>query len=382
VSFVPEPGFTGSPTPIPYVLTQISSGLSDTATITITYVASELTLVKTTPEEVVRRGALVPYTIRFRNGTAAAVGPISIVDTLPEGLVYVDGTAELDGVPVAVTVTGRTVTFPGVAVPANTEIVATLTARIRNGANPGAYVNTALALDPGSTIVAGPATATVRILPEAVFDCADVIGRVFEDLDGDGYQDPWTPDARPSTEEKLPGEAERNEVGLAGVRLVTLDGLVITTDANGLFSVPCAALPADRGSNFLLSLDTRTLPAGFEMTTENPRVMRLTPGMLTEMNFGARLARSIRVDLSAAAFPGGPSVGPELSQGIAAMVARLADEPMGVDLVFHVAADADLADVAAARAALDAVEAEIARQWSEVARGRLGISQTIARAGE
>lgn len=341
-----------------------------------------LDLVKTTPEDVVRRGVPVTYIIRLNNTNPFPTQPLDLVDTLPAGLVYVAGTAELDGVPWPVTVSGQTVTFPGVVAPANTEVVATLQARFLTGANPGEYVNTALVLDPLFGVVAGPATATVRLLPEAVFDCGDVVGRVFDDLDGDGFQDPYDPDFRPPEDEKLPVGRPAHEVGLPGVRLVTLDGMVITTDANGLFSVPCAALPADRGSNFLLSLDERTLPVGYEVTTENPRVMRLTPGMLTEMNFGARLARSIRVDLTAGAFEQGLAISPALRDGIAAMVARLREERVGVDLVFHVAADADLQDVAAARAAMERVADEIQRQWAETGRGRLSIGRTIARLGE
>jgi hypothetical protein len=173
------------------------------------------------------------------------------------------------------------------------------------------------------------------------------------------------------------------------VRLVALDGMIITTDANGLFSVPCAALPRDSGSNFLLSLDERTLPTGFAMTTANPLVMRLTPGMLSEMNFGARLAQTMRIDLNAHAFAHGTTISPALAQGIAAMVARLAEDPMGVDLIFHVPAHADLQAVAPARAAMDAVAGEIDRQWQEARPGpsldlglglsRMSIRQTIAR---
>ncbi|KPQ13824.1 MAG: conserved repeat domain [Rhodobacteraceae bacterium HLUCCO18] len=348
-----------------------------------------LTLIKTVSPEVIRRGVPVSYVIRLINDNPFAAGPLDLIDTLPLGLVYVDGSAQVDGVDWPVTVDGQVVTFPDVVAAANTEVVATLNARLLTGANPGLYTNTVLALDPPFGVVAGPATATVRLLPEAVFDCADIVGRVFNDVDGDGYQDPYDPDARPDEDDKQPVTAPRNETGIAGVRLVALDGMIITTDANGLFSVPCASLPRDSGSNFLLSLDERTLPTGFSMTTPNPLVMRLTPGMLSEMNFGARLARTMRIDLNAAAFSHGPGINPTLTQGISAMVERLAGDPMGVDLVYHVPANADLETVAEARAAMDAVATEIHRQWEEARDGpsinlglglsRLSIRQTIAR---
>jgi hypothetical protein len=110
-------------------------------------------------------------------------------------------------------VDGQVVTFPDVVAPPNTEVVATLNARLLTGANPGEYTNTVLALDPPFGVVAGPATATVRLLPEAVFDCADMVGRVFNDVDGDGYQDPFDPDARPDEDEKHPVALPRTRPG-------------------------------------------------------------------------------------------------------------------------------------------------------------------------
>jgi hypothetical protein len=58
----------------------------------------------------------------------------------------------------------------------------------------------------------------------------------------------------------------------------------------------------DRGSNFIMKLDERSLPSGYRVTTENPRVVRLTRGKLTSLNFGASINRVIRMDLNAGAF--------------------------------------------------------------------------------
>lgn len=352
-----------------------------------------VTIAKTTPSDVVNRGVPVPYTITLINGNSFPIGPVSIQDTLPEGLFFVPGSGTLNGASAVPDVDGNVITFRNVNLAAGETATVTLVARILNGANPGLFVNSALALDPGGLLLAGPATATIRVLPEPFFDCGTVVGRVFDDLDADGYQDSFEaedrdgdgePDERPASLggrlSTLPDEALTQERGLPGVRLVTLDGLIITTDENGLFNVPCAALPADRGTNFLLSLDERTLPTGFEMTSENPRVMRLTPGVLTEMNFGARLANLMRVDLNQTAFPQGPQMSEPLRAGITAMVARLVEDPANVELIFHLPADAGRDQVAAARAAMDVVEAEIDRQWNDIGDGRLTVEQTIARA--
>ncbi|NJN40400.1 MAG: hypothetical protein HC807_05565, partial [Gammaproteobacteria bacterium] len=70
----------------------------------------------------------------------------------------------------------------------------------------------------------------MRVLPEPIFDCGDVIGRVFDDLDGDGYQDAYEADeipADPLEDHKIEEVVREltDEVGLPGVRIVTLDGL-------------------------------------------------------------------------------------------------------------------------------------------------------------
>jgi hypothetical protein len=84
--------------------------------------------------------------------------------------------------------------------------------------------------------VSEEAMATVRIIPDPTFDCTDVTGKVFNDANRDGKQD-------------------SGEEGLAGVRLVTANGLVASTDAHGRYHITCATVPhASRGSTFVLAL--------------------------------------------------------------------------------------------------------------------------------
>src|SRR5690606_36315816 len=116
-----------------------------------------------------------------------------------------------------------------------------------------------------SARISNVANAVVRIIPDPVFDCAEIIGKVFDDRNANGYQDDGEP-------------------GIPNVRLATARGLLVTTDAEGRFHVPCAAVPnADRGSNLVMKLDERTLPSGFRVTTENPRDVRLTRGKMSKL---------------------------------------------------------------------------------------------------
>ena len=125
------------------------------------------------------------------------------------------------------------------------------------------------------------ATATVDYIPEPTFDCTPVLGRVYDDVNHNGYPDDGEP-------------------GLPAVRLVTVNGDIITTDHFGRYHIPCATIAdSEHGSNFLLKTDVRTLPLGFTPTTENPRVVRATRGKFVKLNFGAAYRPKLRIDLYA-----------------------------------------------------------------------------------
>ena len=114
-----------------------------------------------------------------------------------------------------------------------------------------------------------------------------------------------------------------------------MNGLLITTDEFGRFHVPCASLPVDIGSNFTLKLDPRTLPAGYALTTENPRTLRLTPGKVAKMNFCVTLTEMVDVGLTARAFmPGTTAATQALIQGVKTLIRRIADTPSVLRLTY------------------------------------------------
>ena len=79
------------------------------------------------------------------------------------------------------------------------------------------------------------------------------------------------------------------EEGIAHARLATTDGLVIETDASGRYHLADAdGGRFDRGGMFAIKADAAYLPAGSVFTTENPRVLRLTPGVTEQIDFGVK----------------------------------------------------------------------------------------------
>src|SRR5260370_6925099 len=118
------------------------------------------------------------------------------------------------------------------------------------GVGEGEFVNRAQVVD-GLTgkPLSGEATARVRVVPDQTFDCTDVFGKVFNDVNRNGVQD-------------------NGEEGLPAVRVVTATGLAAPTDHDGRFHITCAITPnEDRDSHFVLKLDHRQLSSGFRLSS-------------------------------------------------------------------------------------------------------------------
>ncbi len=188
-----------------------------------------------------------------------------------------------------------------------------------------------------------------------MFDCSDVIGKVFDDKNRNGYQD-------------------EGEPGLPGVRLATVRGLLVTTDPYGRFSIACADIPdAGIGSNFIVKLDVRTLPSGYRVTTENPRRVRLTAGKVVKLNFGAAINRLVKLDLNDKVFePQAATLKPKWQAGLDRLVSALGAEPSSLRITY-VGENGKLA-----RARLAFVTREIERRWKASGGGyRLPIETRI-----
>lgn len=329
-------------------------------------------------------GQTVTYTLTFTNNLDTAESNLTLVDEMPAGLSYTTGSATYNGAATPQPdVTGRTLTWPDVTIDPGETVTLTLDARVTDGGL-GDLVNRAYVLDPSGARVSNLATATLRLPVEAVFDCTDIIGKVFDDRNFNGVQDGVVENAGITDQtydggkfQTAPVIEEGGEEGLPNVRLSTVDGTIITTDEYGRFSVPCAALPAGAtGENFTLKLDTRSLPSGYQLTTENPRVIRVTAGTLARMNFGATIATVVDIDLMDSAFmPGSADVTPALRQGVDQLVAALRENPSVLRLTYYRAAE----DNRLARERLDALESLIRDRWRGTGNGRLPIERTINR---
>jgi len=241
---------------------------------------------------------------------------VALVDSFPAGFRYVKGSARLDDVPAEPTMSGFQLTWSNLSFAGGAHHTILVLLAVGAGVGEGQFVNRAQAFEEvmgtalnrvqasaavkrtavnraqAPTAVLGnpvstEATATVRVAPDITFDCTDVIGKVFDDVNGNGHQDP-------------------GEKGIPGVRVVTTRGLAAITDEFGRFHITCAITPLEgRGSNFALKLDDRTLPSGYRLTTPQVLVERATRGKDLRFEFGASIHRVVSLDLSDAVFEPG-----------------------------------------------------------------------------
>lgn len=307
--------------------------------------ANAVSITKVAALQNVTRGQLVPYTITVSNTLPVTLGSSAIVDTFPAGFKYVPGSGRLDGAPVEPVVVGNQLSWGNLQLATNTKRVIQLMLIVGGGVAEGKYVNRAQvfnALTGGAA--SGEASAAVRVVPDPTLDCSDIIGKVFDDLNLNGYQD-------------------EGEPGLPGVRLVTARGLIVTADRYGRFHLTCAVVPdPDRGSNFILKVDDRSLPSGYRMTTENPHVQRITRGKMSKFNFGAAIHRVVTLELSDGIFePDSTEIRVQWRQRLELLLGELKKSASVLRLSYL--ADAERPGLVDDR--LGAVKREITQAWKQ-----------------
>ncbi|NQZ98719.1 MAG: OmpA family protein, partial [Myxococcales bacterium] len=318
-----------------------------------------IAITKTTPSREVSRGDLVPYEITVRNDLAAPIPDLTLVDRFPAGFRYIEGSARVDGVVTEPTHDPaiRELVWSDVGIDAASTRSVVLLLAPGAGVGDGKFTNLAQAVSSlTGNVLSGEAAATVRVVPDPDFACTDVFGKVFDDGNRNGAQ-------------------EKGERGLLGVRLVTARGLVATTDPHGRFHITCAVVPnEDRGSNFVLKLDERTLPTGYRMSTRVSQVKRATAGKALRFNFGASIHRIVGLDLADAVFePGTTHMREQWIPRLDLLVEELAKAPATLRLSYV----GDVEDAGLADRRIAFVKAEVVRRWKERSDAELSIESEI-----
>jgi uncharacterized repeat protein (TIGR01451 family) len=183
-------------------------------------------------------GELAPYTLAVENTDVVPRADIRIHDTLPDGMVYSEGSAT--GVD-SVQVDGQNITFfyAGPIDPGETHYIHYVAAVVSAGEP--TLANTAYATAEAETITSEEVTAWVRVRNAYPLETRVAIGKVWVDLNDNGGQDPGEP-------------------GLAGADIWTDDGDIASSDSDGKFSFRNL-----RSGRHAFRLDPATIPAGYRL---------------------------------------------------------------------------------------------------------------------
>jgi len=376
--------------------------------------APQIRLSKTAGSREVRIGDLVRYTLTVENVGRVDLVNGSVVDTPAAGFSYVEGSLLANDADAMATVSGgNPLRFSGVDVAAGETATLVYVMRVGAGVRPGTHVNQAQVRSATDDPVSNVATAEVVLTADPLLDDSLVFGTVFNDRDGDGWQDSaalsgvkvqggFAPtayiansttvdrgtgpqpepdasspllhgiavgaisgrqsvadpvqdhevvirqrlnelsftddfvltsnqgvtvrmDAAGNTRVEQSGEAAKgltaaaptverrvaqseggyvvdyvirntgiDERGIPGVRIASVEGLLIETDQYGRYHLAGVSGGAwERGRNFILKVDPSTLPAGAQFTTDNPLLRRVTPGVPVRFDWGVKLPEQV-----------------------------------------------------------------------------------------
>jgi uncharacterized repeat protein (TIGR01451 family)/fimbrial isopeptide formation D2 family protein len=368
-----------------------------------------LRIVKTAGAREVKVGDLVLYTLRIENvGGVDLVGG-SIVDTTPAGFSFVAGSLQQDGAsPLTVSGAGP-IRLGSLDLAVGGKITVSYLMRVGAGVRQGTHINQAQVQSSYGDPISNVATAQVVLTSDPLTDESLIHGTVFDDRDGDGWQDradlgdvrvrggfaedDYVPgsttvdrgngqqplsdasapmlhgialgalsarqsDADPAERHRIvvrqrlrqarfnddfvltsregytlrmdadgnttierSGDAAKglnaavpsvrrvvsegadgtvveydirnagvDERGIPGVRVASVEGLLMETDQFGRYHlVGIDGGGWEHGRNFVLKVDPATLPPGARFTTDNPLLRRITPGVPVRFDWGVQL---------------------------------------------------------------------------------------------
>lgn len=109
------------------------------------------------------------------------------------------------------------------------------------------------------------ARLALMIVGDPVFDEGTIIGKVFNDENQNTVQD-------------------NGEKGVPWVKLVTEEGIVVITDAEGRYHIPGV-----KEGRHIVKIDGHSLPAGTQFITEETYLVKTTPGIMNKANFAVLL---------------------------------------------------------------------------------------------
>ena len=239
--------------------------------------AQPIQITKTADRAAAEPGDTVIYRLSVRNLNTVPANQVSVVDVMPLGFSFLPKSVrgELGSAIVSISNTqnGANLTFGfNDSIPVGGVLNIAYAVQLSPDAVRGSGENIASVsahrIDTNAVLRDGPSKARIRIRPGIVSDCGTIIGRVFEDKNFDGEQQPGEP-------------------GIPNAVVILDDGTRVTTDVNGLFSISNVLAGSRTGVLDLSSIPGYTFAPNrqFKERNSQSRLVRLEPGGLVRMNF-------------------------------------------------------------------------------------------------
>ncbi|MDM7925867.1 MAG: hypothetical protein QUS35_07590 [bacterium] len=248
-------------------------------------VRSFLDIRKTVNRKTAQGGDVLTYTVTCLNRSADdSLFSLTVYDRLPRGFRYEPGTTRIDSIPGPDPSIAESGGLPLMtwtierSVPPGGSMQVKYRVRIGLSAGRGELKNlvTASASAAGGVLVVSPEASAAVLVSGGAFDERGlIIGKVYEDLDGNASHD-------------------RGEPGVGNIELVLEDGTRVRTDTFGKFSIP------DVGEGqHVVRLNEKTLPAGTRVTVSDfnflddpkSRLVLVPPGGMAKANFTIEKSR-------------------------------------------------------------------------------------------
>ncbi|MDR2427644.1 MAG: DUF11 domain-containing protein [Endomicrobium sp.] len=251
------------------------NGTVSQKTISIEFRGGNVTLVAILNSSVKKAkvGDLIKYTATIENIGTITAKNFTMANIVPFGFSYVDKSAYVSSNSSFDLSWDKTLDIYNLTLSPGDKIEIVYMLRVGAGVKHGVNTVAMTAYNNMSYTLKISNTASVQVeitANDPMLDESLVIGTVFNDKNSNMIQD-------------------EDEEGLSGVKIVTVEGYIITTDQYGRFNLlHIKGGEWGQGRNFIMKIDPSSLPKGFKFTTANPLVRRIMPGIPVRFDFGVK----------------------------------------------------------------------------------------------
>ncbi len=221
--------------------------------------------VKTT-KNLVKVGEPVMVHATFINMAETPINSASMVIKIPQGFNTINNTIRANGQKTETRNGSLIVSMGSLSAGQYSSVDFGLVAT--TGVTPGKYYDFDFFVRDGTGNTVSDATSLqLRVVADPVFDEGTILGKVFNDVNQNGVQDP-------------------GEKGVPYVSIATEYGVMVVTDQDGKYHIP-----AVQPGRHLIKVDGHSLPEGTQFVTEEAYLINSTPGILSKVSFAVLLPK-------------------------------------------------------------------------------------------